>query len=91
MAKILKKRFHPPSSALGQHSQNRSEASWLDTVQRRGTYADRISAVQLRVQRSPIHSLGSLNALIAAIDVKGIRESYSMLSEWMQCGCGGTP
>uniref|UniRef100_A0A915ELA9 Ig-like domain-containing protein n=1 Tax=Ditylenchus dipsaci TaxID=166011 RepID=A0A915ELA9_9BILA len=60
-------------------SKNRSDANWLESVSSRGTFADRISVVQLKVQRSPVHALSRLTQLVSMVQKKGLRESTSTL------------
>uniref|UniRef100_A0A914CU94 CCAAT-binding factor domain-containing protein n=1 Tax=Acrobeloides nanus TaxID=290746 RepID=A0A914CU94_9BILA len=58
---------------------NKSEAKWLATVFKEGTQADKMSAVQLKVVSSPVHSLGYMNSLIDVVQKKALRESSNVL------------
>uniref|UniRef100_A0A0N4UPK5 CBF domain-containing protein n=1 Tax=Dracunculus medinensis TaxID=318479 RepID=A0A0N4UPK5_DRAME len=55
------------------------EASWLNTILTRGTALDRISVMQLLVQRSPVHSLSHLTQLLSIMQKKNPRETSSVL------------
>ncbi|KAI1724032.1 CBF/Mak21 family domain-containing protein [Ditylenchus destructor] len=60
-------------------SKNKSDADWLTNVANKGTFADRLSVVQLKVQRSPVHTINHLIQLVAIVEKKGLRESTSAL------------
>ncbi|OWF52318.1 CCAAT/enhancer-binding protein zeta-like [Mizuhopecten yessoensis] len=55
-------------------SKKKSEAGWIKTVLVSGTLSDKIAALTLLVQESPIHCLNSLDSLIAMAKKKGKRE-----------------
>ncbi|XP_060074659.1 CCAAT/enhancer-binding protein zeta-like [Ylistrum balloti] len=55
-------------------SKKKSEAGWMKTVLVSGTLSDKIAALTLLVQESPIHCLSSLDSLIAMAKKKGKRE-----------------
>ena len=59
---------------------NRGEADWLDTVAQKGTFADRLSALQLRIKKSPVHSLNYLEQFVEIVLRKGakVRQAYSI-------------
>lgn len=48
-------------------------------MSRAGTFSDRMSVVQVRVQISPIHSLHNVKLLIDSFHKKGLRESNTTL------------
>uniref|UniRef100_A0A7E4ZZH2 CBF domain-containing protein n=1 Tax=Panagrellus redivivus TaxID=6233 RepID=A0A7E4ZZH2_PANRE len=58
----------------------RSDAKWLSDVIRRGTQQDKISAVQLKAQMDPVHSLKHVQALVDLLSKNRLRESISILS-----------
>ena len=53
----------------------RSEARWMKTVLASGTLSDKMAALTLLVQESPLHSMSSLESLISMAAKKGKRES----------------
>ncbi|VDM47019.1 unnamed protein product [Toxocara canis] len=56
-----------------------SEAAWLRTVVVQGTAADKTSAKEVLVHRSPVHALSHLTMLVSIIEKKNTREAYSLL------------
>ncbi|XP_035827033.1 CCAAT/enhancer-binding protein zeta isoform X2 [Aplysia californica] len=56
-------------------SSKRSEAHWLKTVLSSGTLTDKMAALTLLVQESPLHNLGSVDTLGTMSGKKGRRES----------------
>ncbi|KAK3092452.1 hypothetical protein FSP39_002965 [Pinctada imbricata] len=52
----------------------KSEVGWIKTVLSSGTLSDKMAALTLLVQESPIHNLGSLESLVAMAKKKGKRE-----------------
>lgn len=48
---------------------------WLKTVLSAGTLGDKVAALTLLVQESPIHTASSLDILLAMASKKGKRES----------------
>ncbi|KHN76249.1 Uncharacterized protein F23B12.7 [Toxocara canis] len=56
-----------------------SEAAWLRTVVVQGTAADKTSAMEVLVHRSPVHALSHLTMLVSIIEKKNTREAYSLL------------
>lgn len=58
------------------------DAEWLDTVFQKGAFSDRIFSIQLRIQRSPVHSLFYLNKFVELVGKKGaaIRQAYTITS-----------
>ncbi|KAF7624652.1 CBF domain-containing protein [Meloidogyne graminicola] len=61
-------------------SLSRVDAEWLDTVFQKGAFSDRIFSIQLRIQRSPVHSLFYLNKFVELVGKKGaaIRQAYTI-------------
>lgn len=55
-------------------SNKKSEATWIKTVLVSGTLSDKIAALTLLVQESPVHCLHSLDSLVAMAKKKGMRE-----------------
>ncbi|KAJ8309042.1 hypothetical protein KUTeg_013916 [Tegillarca granosa] len=53
----------------------KSEVGWLKTVLSSGTLSDKMAALTLLVQESPVHNLNSLDSLISMVKKKGRRES----------------
>jgi hypothetical protein len=62
---------------------NRGDADWLETIAQKGTFADRLSALQLGVQRSPVHALQQLRSFVELVHRKGakIRQAHSVTSK----------
>lgn len=60
-------------------ARNPSKVKWFEEVSRAGTFADRMSVVQVRVQMSPVHSLSHVQSLLNSLHKKGLRESNSIL------------
>lgn len=56
-----------------------SEGAWLSTMVVKGTAADKTSAMQVLVQRSPVHTLSHVSTLVSIVEKKNIREAYSTL------------
>ncbi|CAI4224647.1 unnamed protein product [Auanema sp. JU1783] len=56
-----------------------SEAAWLLSVIKTGTAQDRITAMQLQIHESPIHSLPYLEALLAPVEKKHTREVMEIM------------
>nr|CAD2146877.1 unnamed protein product [Meloidogyne enterolobii] len=61
-------------------SKNRGDAEWIDTVSQKGAFSDKISSIQLRIQRSPVHALSHLIKFVELIGKKGavIRQAYTI-------------
>ncbi|BFZ11566.1 hypothetical protein BsWGS_14605 [Bradybaena similaris] len=53
----------------------RSEARWLKTVLSSGTLSDKMAALTLLIQESPMHNLASVDSLISMSKKKGRREA----------------
>ncbi|KAI6190400.1 CBF/Mak21 family protein [Aphelenchoides bicaudatus] len=56
----------------------KSEEAWLGTVVEKGTMSDRMSAVQLKFQQSPVQSLFYLEKLVVLLEKKKMRDSVSL-------------
>uniref|UniRef100_A0A915ASH1 CCAAT-binding factor domain-containing protein n=1 Tax=Parascaris univalens TaxID=6257 RepID=A0A915ASH1_PARUN len=56
-----------------------SEGIWLSTMAIKGTAADKISAMQVLIQRSPVHALSHVSMLVSIVEKKNIRGAYSTL------------
>ncbi|XP_059177905.1 CCAAT/enhancer-binding protein zeta-like [Physella acuta] len=52
-----------------------SEARWLKTVLASGTLSDKMAALTLLIQESPVHNMSSIDSLIAMAGKKGRREA----------------
>jgi len=62
-----------------QATSHSAEGKWLKTVLAGGTASDRLAALTLLVQASPLHALRHLDALLAIAQKKGRRESQQAL------------
>ena len=60
---------------LEQESRKRSDLQWLKTVMTSGTLSDRIAALTVTVQNSPVHNTVALDTLVSMATKKGRRES----------------
>ncbi|ETN75538.1 hypothetical protein NECAME_03728, partial [Necator americanus] len=60
-------------------TQGGSEASWLQTVIKRGTASDRMTAMQLQMHNSPVHSLSYMETMISSLEKKNTREALEIL------------
>lgn len=60
----------------------KSEEAWLANVVEKGTMSDKLSAVQLKFQQAPVHSLGYLEKLITLFEKKKMRDSVNLFSEF---------
>ena len=72
MAQSVAKRCLLSGELRGKRS---GEVSWRQTVLASGTLADKMAALTLMVQDSPLHSLASLDSLVAMAGKKGKREA----------------
>lgn len=59
----------------------KSEDAWLDTVVEKGTMSDRLSAIQLKFQKDPVHSLGYLERIVGMLEKKKMRDAINLFSE----------
>ncbi|CAB3396983.1 unnamed protein product [Caenorhabditis bovis] len=59
--------------------ENSSEASWLYSVMSKGTAADRRTAMQLQMHKSPVHSLEYIEKLIASCRKQGTRDIIDII------------
>jgi len=57
-----------------QEGSKKSSVAWLKTVLTSGTAADKTAALVLMVQESPLHSLTSLDSLLASVKRNGRRQ-----------------
>ncbi|VDM70014.1 unnamed protein product [Strongylus vulgaris] len=60
-------------------TQGGSEASWLQTVIKSGTASDRMTAMQVQMHTSPIHSLPYAEIMISSLEKKNTREALEIL------------
>lgn len=58
---------------------------WLRTVLSAGTLGDKVAALTLLVQESPVHTLVSLDSLLAMASKKGKRESILATGTPIEC------
>uniref|UniRef100_A0A914I2X1 CCAAT-binding factor domain-containing protein n=1 Tax=Globodera rostochiensis TaxID=31243 RepID=A0A914I2X1_GLORO len=60
-------------------NQHRADADWLEMVANRGTFPDRLSALQLRVRRSAVHALPQIRQFVG-LARKGakIRQAHTL-------------
>ena len=70
----------------------RSDVGWMKTVLTSGTLADKVAALTVLVQESPLHSLQHLDTMINMAKKKGKRECLMAtgnfgckLSEILKC------
>ncbi|KAI6202615.1 CBF domain-containing protein [Aphelenchoides fujianensis] len=56
----------------------KSEDAWLDTVVEKGTMSDRLSAIQLKFQKDPVHSLGYLERIVGMLEKKKMRDAINL-------------
>jgi len=56
-----------------QEASRKSSIAWLKTVLTSGTAADKTAALVLMVQEAPLHSLVSLDSLLASVKKTGGR------------------
>uniref|UniRef100_A0A0K0DJI3 CBF domain-containing protein n=1 Tax=Angiostrongylus cantonensis TaxID=6313 RepID=A0A0K0DJI3_ANGCA len=59
--------------------QGGSEAAWLQLVMKKGTASDRMTAMQLQLHKSPVHSLSCMETMISTVEKKNTREALEML------------
>lgn len=59
----------------GREHKKRSDSQWLKTVLTSGTLSDKMAALTLQVEESPVHSLSALDSLVAMVHKKGKREA----------------
>uniref|UniRef100_A0A1I7UVR9 CBF domain-containing protein n=1 Tax=Caenorhabditis tropicalis TaxID=1561998 RepID=A0A1I7UVR9_9PELO len=59
--------------------ENGSEASWLYSVISKGTAADKRTAMQLQMHKSPVHSLEYVEKLIASCKKQGTRDVVDII------------
>lgn len=56
-----------------------SESKWMDDMIKAGTFSDKVAALALRVQESPVHQLDTLDALIHLADKSEQRAANTVL------------
>lgn len=61
----------------------RSEARWLKTVLSSGTLSDKMAALTLLIQESPLHNLASVDSLISMSKKKGRREAMMAVGNFV--------
>ena len=61
--------------AVRQKSKGAGDVQWLKTVLSSGTLSDRVAALTILIQESPVHTLRPLSTLLAMASKKGKRES----------------
>lgn len=57
-----------------------TERLWLNKMITGGTAADKISAMQIFIQRSPVHALSHIDGLVTIVAKKNTREAFALLS-----------
>ncbi len=57
------------------------ESHWLKTASTGGTTADKVAALTLLVQESPVHSLHHLDSLLVKLNKKSRRETFMALGQ----------
>eukprot|EP00731_Ephydatia_muelleri_P028352 Em0019g1225a len=67
----------------------RSDVQWLRTVLSSGTLSDKMAALTLVIQESPVHTLSYLDSLVSMANKKGKRECVmavdSLKELWLSC------
>ncbi len=58
-----------------QDNKKSSDARWMRTVLSSGTASDKLAALTLMIQESPIHTVSCLDTLIGMVKKKGRREA----------------
>eukprot|EP00088_Acartia_fossae_P043572 TRINITY_DN4592_c1_g1_i3.p1 TRINITY_DN4592_c1_g1~~TRINITY_DN4592_c1_g1_i3.p1 ORF type:complete len:956 (-),score=346.92 TRINITY_DN4592_c1_g1_i3:44-2911(-) len=53
--------------------ENRSNTAWIQTVLKKGTLTDRLSAYAVQIQSSPVHSLSNMETLLSMVSLKSRR------------------
>ena len=61
----------------------RSDIGWIKTVLKSGTLGDKVAALTILVQDSPVHNLSSLGSLIGMMHKKSNRESLMALGNFL--------
>ncbi|VDM63724.1 unnamed protein product [Angiostrongylus costaricensis] len=64
--------------ALDVCMQGGSEAAWLQLVMKKGTASDRMTAMQLQLHKSPVHSLPCIETMISTVEKKNTREALEV-------------
>ncbi|CEF63010.1 Farnesyltransferase, CAAX box, beta [Strongyloides ratti] len=53
--------------------------NWMETILSKGTFNDKITAMQLSIKKSPVHSLEHLNSLVSICEKKKLRNLYLLI------------
>ena len=67
-----------------QEKKKSSDATWLRTVLTSGTFSDKIAALTVLIQESPVHTLTSLDTLVGMVKKKGRRQVNMAVGAWEQ-------
>ena len=71
-----------------QKSKGTRDVLWLKTVLSSGTLGDKVAALTLLVQESPVHTLSSLDTLLTMAAKKGKREGILAAGKTSLATCG---
>ncbi|XP_023220965.1 CCAAT/enhancer-binding protein zeta-like [Centruroides sculpturatus] len=66
--------FHKDITIYRQGKSMKRDYSWIRTVLKNGTIADKVSAHTLLIQDSAVHNLSSIDSLILMVNAKGKKE-----------------
>ena len=64
-----------------QETKRSSDTQWLKTVLTSGTLVDRVAALTVTVQNSPIHNMAALDSLVSMATKKGRREAMMAVGQ----------
>uniref|UniRef100_A0A0N4ZTG3 CBF domain-containing protein n=1 Tax=Parastrongyloides trichosuri TaxID=131310 RepID=A0A0N4ZTG3_PARTI len=53
-----------------------TSVAWMETVLSKGTFTDKVSAMQLNIRKSPVHSINHLNGLVQICEKKKLRNLF---------------
>lgn len=73
MRSLVSKFFRVKS--LEREKRKPGEASWMKTVSAGGTVGDKIAALVLQIQESPLHNLKNLEILLSKVERNNRREA----------------
>ena len=59
--------------------------NWMRTVLKSGTLPDKMAALTILIQDSPIHGLGSIDTLVNMAKKKGRREALLAIGQYLPC------
>ena len=65
-----------------QETKRSSDTQWLRTVLTSGTLVDRVAALTVTIQNSPIHNMAALDSLVSMATKKGRREAMMAVGQW---------